>query len=156
MSPTTIDPSRLIKPVNRISPNSDSISGSPIASQINSGTPTTSIKSISPSSLPKLKEPRPTEVITGQPQSSTSEVTENGTRRFRCDICDIGFRFQVRLRTVALWYNSERLPLPCAVFSSIPPITHKIQGHLDRHLRSTTHMSMEEAVRRTGRRPNAE
>ena len=30
------------------------------------------------------------------------------------------------------------------------------QGHLDRHLRSTTHMSMEEAVRRTGRRPNAE
>ena len=101
MSPTAIDPSRLIKPVNRISPNSDSISGSPIASQI-SGTPTTSIKSISPSSLPKLKEPRPTEVITGQPQSSTSEVTENGTRRFRCDICDIGFRFQVRFNSIAL------------------------------------------------------
>lgn len=96
MSPTTIDPSRLIKPVNRISPNSESISGSPIASQISGQNPTTSIKAISPSSLPKLKEPRPTEVITGQPQSSTSEVTENGTRRFRCDICDIGFRFQVR------------------------------------------------------------
>ena len=98
VSPTTIDTSRLIKPVNRISPSSDvgsSISGSTISSQISA---TTSIKAISPSSLPKLKEPRPnTEVIQGQPlaQSSTSEVTENGTRRFRCDICDIGFRFQV-------------------------------------------------------------
>jgi len=51
------------------------------------------------------------------------EVTENGSRRFRCGICDIGFRFQ---------------------------------GHLDRHMRSTTHLSMEEAVKRTGRRPNAQ
>ena len=25
------------------------------------------------------------------------EVTENGSRRFRCGICDIGFRFQVRI-----------------------------------------------------------
>jgi len=40
---------------------------------------------------------------------------QSGSRRFRCDVCDIGFRFQ---------------------------------GHLDRHLRSTTHLSMEEAVRR--------
>ena len=99
----TIDTSRLIKPVNRISPSSDvgSISGSTISSQI-SGTATTSIKSISPSSLPKLKEPRPnaSEVIQGPPQTSTSEVTENGTRRFRCDICDIGFRFQVKIYNV--------------------------------------------------------
>ena len=25
------------------------------------------------------------------------EITENGSRRFRCGICDIGFRFQVTL-----------------------------------------------------------
>ena len=159
VSPTTIDPSRLIKPVNRISPNSDSISGSPIASQqVISGTPTTSIKAISPSSLPKLKEPRPTEVISGQPQSSTSEVTENGTRRFRCDICDIGFRFQVRFSTVVRWdpWISKESCKLLPTFQLLTFIKTEIKGHLDRHLRSTTHMSMEEAVRRTGRRPNAE
>jgi len=128
VSPTAIDPSRTIKPVNRISPITDvgSVSVSPISSQKTSGTPATSMKSISPTSLPKLKEQRPSADVNpsqSATQSITSEVTENGTRRFRCNICDIGFRFQ---------------------------------GHLDRHLRSTTHMSMEEAVRRTGRRPNTE
>ena len=44
----------------------------------------------------------------------------------------------------------------CVALKSVAPIRNQIQGHLDRHLRSTTHMSMEEAVRRTGRRPNTE
>ncbi|CBY10657.1 unnamed protein product [Oikopleura dioica] len=57
---------------------------------------------------------------TPSPAMSPPIAPENqsGSRRFRCDVCDIGFRFQ---------------------------------GHLDRHLRSTTHLSMEEAIRRNAK-----
>ena len=53
---------------------------------------------------PPKQENRPVKTVTPPKQPIRGqkiepekiEVTENGSRRFRCGICDIGFRFQVR------------------------------------------------------------
>ena len=45
----------------------------------------------------QITPPKPTTQNQARPKIEEKvEVTENGSRRFRCGICDIGFRFQVR------------------------------------------------------------
>jgi len=97
----------------------------PSSSNSTSSNSAASTRPMKPLPLPKQQQQQQQPVANSKTMKKEEkvEITENGSRRFRCGICDIGFRFQ---------------------------------GHLDRHMRSTTHMSMEEAVKRTGRRPNAQ
>ena len=44
----------------------------------------------------QITPPKPSTQNQARPKVEEKvEVTENGSRRFRCGICDIGFRFQV-------------------------------------------------------------